>query len=228
MPDPVNRNTASPVDGRQPCWRWRSVLPWRPHCLGCGQPGLPDQDLCPACHGQLPWCRPPARAGTPPLARVVSPFVYAPPLDHWLRRFKFHRDLAAGRLLAQLMLDTCANADRPDALLPIPLHRGRLRERGYDQALELAKPIARALHAPIRGDLLCRARNTVPQSRQGNASERRRNLRGAFVATPAAMPAHVALIDDVMTTGATLHAAAEALAHAGVRRIDAWVCAYVP
>lgn len=228
MPEPVNRNTALPVDGRQPWWRWRPLLPWRPRCLGCGQPGLPAQDLCLACRGQLPWCRPAAGAGKPPLTRVVSPFVYAPPLDHWLRRFKFHRDLAAGRLLSQLMLDTCADADRPDALLPIPLHRGRLRERGYDQALELAAPLARELRIPLRPDLLLRARNTAPQSRQRHAAERRSNLRGAFVAHAATMPSHVVLVDDVMTTGATLRAAAEALAHAGVDRIDAWVCAYVP
>ena len=135
---------------------------------------------------------------------------------------------AAGRLLSELMLEACAGAERPHALLPIPLHRARLRQRGYDQALELARPIARVLGSPLRPDLLRRARNTAPQSRQLHASERHRNLRGAFTATAAAMPAHVALVDDVMTTGATLRAAAEALRQAGVERIDAWVCAHVP
>ncbi|MDQ2702885.1 MAG: ComF family protein [Pseudomonadota bacterium] len=226
MPDPVNRNTALPVDG----WRrWRPSLPWRPRCLGCGEPGQAAQDLCPDCRAQLPWSRPAARPAAPPLQSVLVPFVYAPPLDHWLPRFKFHRDLAAGRLLSQLMLEACAAADRPEALLPIPLHRARLRQRGYDQALELAWPIARALRIPLHPGLLQRARNTAPQSRQLHASERHHNLRGAFVATTdTTMPAHVALVDDVMTTGATLHAAADALHRAGVQRVDAWVCAYVP
>jgi ComF family protein len=162
---------------------------------------------------------------------VVAPFLYAAPLDRWLPRFKFHHDLAAGRLLSHLMLEACATAPRPDALIPVPLHRKRLRSRGYDQALELAKPLARALSLPLRTDLLRRQRATSAQSSL-HASERRENLRGAFLMGPTAMsrplPRHVALIDDVMTTGATLHAAAQALAEAGVRRIDAWTCARTP
>ena len=225
MPDPVNCNAALPVDG----WRrWWPPLPWRPRCLGCGAAARSAQDLCAECRDQLPWCRPAALATAPPLRMIVAAFVYAPPVDRWLPRLKFHRDLAAGRLLSELMLEACAGAERPHALLPIPLHRARLRQRGYDQALELARPIARVLGIPLRPDLLHRARNTAPQSRQLHAGERHRNLRGAFTATAAAMPAHVALVDDVMTTGATLRAAAEALRQAGVERIDAWVCAHVP
>lgn len=168
------------------------------------------------------------RHGPPPLQLALAPFLYAAPLDRWLPRFKFHRDFAAGRLLSQLMLETCAAAPRPSALVPIPLHRARLRQRGYDQALELAKPLARALALPLRGDLLRRGRATAPQS-ELHASQRHRNLRGAFVADDiAGVPAHVALVDDVMTTGATLHAAADALHRAGVVRVDAWVCARVP
>jgi ComF family protein len=159
---------------------------------------------------------------------VVAPFLYGPPLDRWLPRFKFHHDLAAGRLLSQLMLEACAAAPRPDALVPVPLHRSRLRSRGYDQALELARPLARALALPLRTNLLARARATSAQSSL-HALQRHRNLRGAFAAAPGRQPpAHVALIDDVMTTGATLHAAAHALRAAGVARVDAWVCARTP
>ncbi|MGN6113493.1 MAG: ComF family protein [Luteimonas sp.] len=171
------------------------------------------------------------RQTPPPLGRVVAPFLYAPPLDRWLPRFKFHHDLAAGRLLSQLMLAACADAPRPDALLPVPLHRTRLRARGYDQALELAKPLARALALPLRRDLLLRVRATSAQSTLA-AAERQRNLRGAFAlaanAKARALPAHVARVDDVMTTGATLHAAARALLDAGVERVDAWTCARAP
>ena len=126
------------------------------------------------------------------------------------------------------MHEAFAHVDRPDALIAIPLHRARLRQRGYDQALELAKPLARALRLPLLPDRLVRDRDTAPQSRL-DAVQRRRNLRRAFaVDTTSALPAHVALIDDVMTTGATLHAAAHALQRAGVARVDAWVCARVP
>lgn len=226
MPEPVNRNAAQPVDGRR---RWRLPLPWRPRCLGCGEAARPALDLCPQCHAGLPWSRPAAITAVAPLRAVVAAFVYAPPVDHWIQRLKFHRDLAAGRLLSQLMLEACADAGRPAALVPVPLHRARLRQRGYDQALELARPLARHLRVPLCGDLLQRARNTAPQSRQQHASERHANLRGAFAAPRrAAMPEHVALVDDVMTTGATLRAAAQALHDAGVRRVDAWVCAHVP
>ena len=165
----------------------------------------------------------------PPLDAAHAAFVYAFPLDRLLPRFKFHRDFAAGRLLSAAMATAFAPLPRPDALLPIPLHRARLRERGYDQALELARPLARALSLPLCQGLLLRARATTPQSRL-HADDRQRNLRGAFVAcrTDAPLPRHVALVDDVMTPGATLLAAAAALRRAGVARIDAWVAARVP
>ncbi|MCR6495193.1 hypothetical protein LJB71_02315 [Thermomonas sp. S9] len=103
----------------------------------------------------------------------------------------------------------------------------RLRRRGYDQALELARPLARALGLPLRTDLLQRGRATAAQTRL-DAAARRRNLQGAFaVRARAPLPAHVVLLDDVMTTGATLHAAAAALRAAGVARVEAWVCARV-
>jgi ComF family protein len=242
MPDPVNRNAAPGVDGR-----WCPGLPWRARCLACGEPGTSRRDLCDACHARLPWlgracacCALPLPAGEPggrcgaclrrppPLQSALAAFLYAAPVDRWLPRFKFHRDLAAGRLLSQLMLEACGRAPLPQALLPVPLHRARLRQRGYDQALELARPLARGLRIPLQGASLQRARATAPQSRLDGAA-RRRNLRDAFVVRAGAMlPAHVALVDDVMTTGATLHAAAIALRRAGVARVDAWVCARVP
>lgn len=238
----------------------RAWPPWRPRCLGCGDHGTNGRDLCPACDAALPrihvacaTCGLPLRASAadvdapgamasdlrcgacrrspPPLTCVSAPFLYAAPLDRWLPRFKFHHDLAAGRLLSQLMLDACASAPRPDALVPVPLHRTRLRSRGYDQALELAKPLSRALSLPLRTDLLSRTRATAAQSSL-DADARQGNLRGAFVVARTAgdgpLPAHAALVDDVMTTGATLHAAARALLEAGIARVDAWTCARTP
>ena len=148
-------------------------------------------------------------------------------VDRLLPRYKFHRDLASGRLLAQLMARAFAGCERPQALVPVPLHPARLRQRGYDQALELARPVATLLGLPLRAGLLQRVRATPAQS-QLDAPARRRNLRGAFQAASQSLPAHVALVDDVMTTGATLHAAATALRKAGVARVDAWICARVP
>ncbi len=222
MPDPVNREASSPVDG----WRWPG-LPWRPRCLGCGAPGEGREDLCGACRARLPWLAAEAISCAPPLRRAVAVFAYAPPVDRWLPRFKFHRDL--GRRTTAFGTDVgAAGRLRPArGAAADPVHGARLRARGYDQALELARPLARALALPLRTDLLRRVRATAPQS-ELDAAARERNLRGAFEARAGTrLPTHVALLDDVLTTGATLHAAAEALHRAGVERIDAWVCARV-
>ena len=242
MPGPVNRIQGAPVDG---WWRRLGVRLCPARCLACGETALAGADLCPACTGALPWndaacgrCAVPltmaaASCGTclqhpPPLQAAHAAFRYAAPVDRLLPRFKFHRDLAAGRLLADAMALRFAALPRPDALLAVPLHQGRLRRRGYDQALELASPLARALGLPLLCGALVRHRATAPQS-ELDAAHRRRNLRGAFaVDRRVALPDHVVLVDDVMTTGATLHAAAVALRRAGVARVDAWVCARVP
>ena len=216
---------------------------WPSHCLVCGE-ACPVEGLCPACRRALPWnhsaclhCALPlpmavAACGhclrrPPPLTVAHAAFRYETPLDRLLPRLKFHNDLAAARLLGGLMAEALASAERPDALIPLPLHRTRLRSRGFDQTLELAKPLGNALKLPLLDHALIRVRETAPQSRL-DAPARRRNLRRAFAVRPdATLPAHVALIDDVMTTGATLHAAADALLRAGVTRVDAWVCARV-
>lgn len=220
----------------------RLLFPSR--CLACDAAGVDGLDLCPGCLADLPW-QPPAcircalplatlggedtcaacQIDPPPLAACHAACRYGAPLDLLLPRFKFHADLAAGRLLSQLMARAFAGLPAPAALVPVPLHRARLRRRGYDQALELARPLAAALGLGLRMDLLQRHRNTRAQSSL-DAAARRENLVDAFqVGGTGELPSHVALVDDVMTTGATLHAAAEALLDAGVRRVDAWVCA---
>ena len=245
MAGTVNRSLPGKVDGRLAApLAWLFAL----RCLVCGEPGANGRDLCASCHSALPWqgpaclrcalplpqaglcgdCLQAARhKGGPALDETHAAFEYAFPLDRLLPRLKFHRDFAAGRVLAQCMAERYASLPRPDALLPVPLHRARLRRRGYDQTLELAKPLARALSLPLLDDVLHRHQTTTAQSRL-DADARQRNLRDAFAVVPGAkLPAHVVLLDDVMTTGATLHAAARALRKAGVRRVDAWICARV-
>ena len=223
----------------------RAALPLR--CLLCGAPGSGGRDLCPGCARDLTLNRPACSRcalplavaaplcaaclkAPPPFAAAWAPFRYGHPLDLLEARFKFRADLAAGRALSSLQIER-VRADAPvlpDAIVPIPLHHARLRSRGYNQAVELARPLARALGIPLRHDLLLRARATDAQSAL-DAKARRRNVRGAFALTDGVtLPAHVALFDDVMTTGATLREAALTLRRAGVARVDAWVLARAP
>jgi ComF family protein len=223
----------------------RVLLPLR--CLLCGGPGQSGRDLCDGCAGDClpnrpscPRCALPLQAAAPlcgeclqrepPFAAAWAPFRYGHPLDLLEARFKFRSDLAAGRALVQLMIERAvAEAPvRPALMIPIPLHVSRLRERGYNQTLELAKPLARALGIPLRHDLLVRTRSTPPQTGL-DAKARRRNLRGAFALRESArLPDHIVVFDDVMTTGATLREAARVLVRAGVARVDVWALARAP
>jgi ComF family protein len=219
----------------------RTLLPFR--CLVCGERGA-GRDLCTDCASALPWNRracarcglPMAMASSdcgpclgnpPPFTRTHAALIYRFPLDRLLPRFKFHADLAAGRLLSQLLREGIGDDERPQALVPVPLHRSRLRERGYDQALELAKAVARRTRIPLHAGALKRVRSTARQS-ELDLSARQHNLRGAFALADRALPAHVALIDDVMTTGATVRECAQTLLRAGVARVDVWVVARAP
>ena len=223
----------------------RVVLPLR--CLLCGDRGSRGRDLCAGCARDLalntpccPRCALPLETPAPlcgecverepPFAAAWAPFRYEHPLDLLESRFKFRGDLAAGRVLSSLMIERACGAGprRPDAIVPVPLHLSRLRERGYNQALELAKPLARAFGIALEPDLLRRVRATIAQTGL-DAIARRRNLRDAFaVSERPAMPAHVALLDDVMTTGTTVRACARALRRAGVGRVDVWALARAP
>ena len=223
-----------------------ALLPSR--CLLCGGHGANGRDLCSGCRADMPinscCCarcalpleHPAERCGIclkrePPFASAWAPFRYGHPLDLLESRFKFHRDLAAGRLLSQLMIEAAGAQEPgflPEGLLCVPLHLERLRERGYNQALELAKPLAKALNIPLNTDALIRVRSTSAQTGL-DAKARRRNLHDAFaVLANAKLPAHVAILDDVMTTGTTLRECARVLLRAGVKRVDVWALARAP
>ncbi|GLQ47309.1 amidophosphoribosyltransferase [Dyella lipolytica] len=221
--------------------RW--LLPWR--CLLCGDAGAEGVDLCAACIEELPRnthccerCALPLPVSAPLCGRCLrkapqwhaawAPFRYAWPLDRLETRFKFSRDLAAGRVLATLWQRQPHPPALPQLILPVPLHRRRLRERGYNQALEMARPLARALNIPCAHDVLRRVRHTDAQTAL-DATERRRNLRGAFALRgDVALPAHVAVLDDVFTTGTTLSECTRVLKRAGVERVDVWALARAP
>ena len=195
-------------------------------CVLCALPAHPHCGLCLACARSLP-------AASAPLPAALSAqgatgraaLDYTGTAAELLGRYKFGGDLAAGRALAALALPAFAEAPRPQALVPVPLHRARLRRRGHDQALGLARDWARALGLPVLTGALARRRDTAPQTTL-DAEGRRRNLEGAFTACAGArLPGHVALVDDVLTTGSTAAAAVAALRAAGVTRVQVWTAA---
>jgi ComF family protein len=220
-----------------------AVLP--SHCLLCGVHGQGNLSLCTACAADMPRnraccarCALPLESPAPLCGRCLkrepawdaawAPFRYEWPLAQLEARFKFGGDLAAGRTLTALWCGAPPPAALPEAIVPVPLHRSRLRRRGYNQALELAKPLAQHFRIPLLRDVLQRTRATDAQT-ELNAVQRRRNVRGAFIARfHGAPPAHVAVLDDVFTTGATLAECARVLKKAGVARVDVWALARAP
>lgn len=220
-----------------------ALLPWR--CLLCGGQGADGMDLCKPCAKEMPRNRsccarcalplpvPALACGQclrrePPWDAAWAPFRYGWPLDRLETRFKFGDDLAAGRTLAALWRDEPTPPEPPGLIVPVPLHRSRLRQRGYNQALELARPLAASLSIPLGHDVLVRTRDTSAQTELDRAA-RRRNVRGAFhLREDVVLPDHVAVFDDVMTTGATLAECTRVLKRAGVRRVDAWALARAP
>lgn len=159
--------------------------------------------------------------------RTWPAFAYAGSLERLVQRFKFHHDLAAGRVLAGLATRrlSALGAARPQALLPVPLHWRRHLWRGFNQSQMLADDLSRQLGAIPVAPLLTRRCATPAQSALP-AARRGANVRGAFRARrPQCRLRHVALVDDVMTTGTTLDACARALKQVGIERVDVWVVA---
>lgn len=206
------------------CVPCEAELPWLgDHCLRCALP-LPMAGLtCAQCSGQ-----PPA------FSAVLAPWHYDFPIDSLVTRFKHQGRWPLGHLLAELLGQFLQHRfddglARPDCLLPVPLARKRLRQRGYNQAAMLADWLGRTLSLPVNSRLLVRTRETPAQ--QGlDARARRRNLRGAFALADenALKGHHVALIDDVLTTGATADAIARLLIKSGVGRVDVYCLARTP
>jgi len=146
-----------------------------------------------------------------------------------LHAFKFHGKRALARPLAALLLEQwgpALAAAAPEALIPVPLGRARARERGFNQAALVAERLGAALRVPLRPRWLVRARATQPQTDLG-ATERRANVRGAFAADTAVAGRHVALVDDVLTTGATAAECARMLKAAGAARVGVLAVARV-
>jgi ComF family protein len=190
-------------------------------CPGCRAEFERIVDPCPICALPRPVAECPRKQAEWRVGRIVAPYAYAYPLSHYLQALKFKHGRRLGRALGLLLGAASAGALRPGTLLvPVPLHGQRLRERGYNQALEIAHAVAAELGAERRAGGIVRGGGGVPQSLLG-ARARRRNMAGAYRVTGGFEGRHVTLVDDVVTTGATVNALAAALKSAGAARVDA-------
>lgn len=163
----------------------------------------------------------------PAFDAATAAFEYRFPVDRLVQRFKTGGDLAIGRWLARRLLERVRQAERPDRIVAPPLASAKLRARGFNQALEIAKHIGRALPVPVDLAALEKVRETPAQ--QGLARrERRANLRGAFRCRRRFDGEHVAIVDDVVTTAATAEALARVLKRAGAARVSIWALARTP
>lgn len=216
-----------------------------PTCLLCANAGHDNRDLCLPCYRHLArntqCCYQCAellemptviqvRCGRclskrPAFDETVAPFIYQGAIQHLIMALKFRADFKNARLLGQLLahylLQTVA---KPELILPVPLHPSRYRERGFNQAIEIARTVSRELQIPLDLNSCSRHRNTPHQTRL-TAKQRRKNLKNAFTVIKPISAQHIAILDDVMTTGSTAHELATVLKKAGVGRVDVWVCA---
>lgn len=226
-------------------YEWIENNLYPPRCTLCDAPG-DGLDLCRGCRGDLPFlidacavcalalaADAPARCPNclrrpPPFDSAVSVLRYEPPVDWLITQLKFHRRLShariLGALLAERLLQSRSDGCWPDALLPVPLHRTRWAERGFNQAAEIARVLSRRLAIPMTPRIATRSRPT-PHQIDLPAARRRANVRGAFTVATTVAGAKIAVVDDVVTTGHTVAELARCLRRAGAAHIAVWSAA---
>ncbi len=161
----------------------------------------------------------------PPWSRIVAPFRYAEPVSSLIWQLKYQSQLHVARTLGLLFAAYRQHElSLPDLIMPVPLHEKRLRQRGYNQALELARVLGRVLHLPVDTTSCDRSRETRDQLLLG-PRQRELNMRHAFAVVRPLTCCHIAVVDDVLTTGSTAAALVRCLHEHGVERVDVWVMA---
>lgn len=206
---------------------------------------MEDLDICHACYSDLPRnasccyrCAEvlpmttalPQTCGhclkrPPYFDETQAPFLYDEHLRYLITQLKFQHHYPYARVLGSLLARHIGKScELPDCMIPVPLHPLRYRERGFNQSLEIARHLAKHLAIPLDFECCVRNRNT-PHQIELPATQRMKNVKQAFSVIRPLSYRHIAIIDDVMTTGATVNELAAALKQKGVERVDIWVCA---
>lgn len=206
------------------CSMCLSIMPWLEHCcVICANPfksfGLLQKELnptqiCGQCLKQNPLFQ-----------KTTCLFLYEKPASVLVTQLKFQHHLLLANSLGKLLekkLKALYQNQLPNLLMPVPLHPKRLRQRGFNQALEIARPLSRLCKIPLDKKSLIRVRSTLAQS-EIKAKQRSRNVKNAFECRTDLQNSHILLIDDVITTGHTVHECCKALIKAGAGKVD--VCA---
>lgn len=200
-------------------------------CSDCGADLQRNDAACLVCAEPMPLSTGVRTCGEclrdpPPFGSSCVPYRYAYPLDHLVRGLKFRNELACGRVLGELFA-RCVLArgeQLPEAIVPVPLAPRRYRERGYNQASELALAIRRVTGIAVKTDVVIRQRETAEQAGLDRKA-RRKNVRGAFSAVAPLRARSVAILDDVVTTGSTVRELAAVLQQAGAEQVAVWAIA---
>lgn len=196
------------------CGACDAALPYldAPHCPVCALP-TPSGEVCGHC------------LKDPPLfTRTNAVFSYSFPLDKLVQAMKYGEQLALANAFAEKLALRIDKSDLPDCIIPMPLHPAKLRERGFNQSLLLAATLARKLDIELLANVCQRVRDTPPQSALP-WKERKKNVRNAFRCDMDLAGMRVALVDDVLTTGASLNALADAVKKRGSVESNSWVVA---
>jgi ComF family protein len=209
--------------GKNLCLLCAEALPW--NHIACKQCAAPLE----LSHGEGAVCGECLQG--PPLFfdQTYAAFIYQAPVVQMIGQLKFNQNLLFGAVLGQLLLRFLQTkypegSHWPEAIIPVPLHAKRFSERGYNQAVELTHPLEKALNIPMNLNLCRRIKPTLAQT-IATARERRINLKNAFIVENTHNLKHVAIVDDVLTTGSTATALAKVLKKSGVERIDLWMVA---
>ncbi len=216
-----------------------------PTCILCGNPGFACKDICLPCFNNLSknnYCcyrcaeifptaqTQPQLCGqcirhSPAFDESHAPFIYQHSIRYLVSQLKFNRQYKNARLLGSLLADHLEKtAELPELIIPMPLHRRRFQQRGFNQCTEIAQIVSKQLAIPIDKKSCIRQYDTAHQINL-NAKQRQRNIKNAFLLIQPLKVSHVAILDDVMTTGATVNELARVLKKSSVDRVDIWVCA---
>ena len=205
---------------------WARVVAHR-RCVLCSGRAQ-EIAICDGCYADLPWREQPWRQRLAGVDAIEVCFDFQYPIRQLLHRAKYGRDIALARLLGQLLAGSLGYASlelaRPAALFPVPMARKRLLARGYNQAIEIAEPVSSGCAIPLDIVSVYKRRGLRPQSKL-DAATRRSNVRNAFMCRNPPRVASAIIIDDVVTTGATVQAMARALRAAGVQNVHVWALA---